>query len=79
MQIVQEFLKVVLCGFILLAIILALPMAEEITIYDRHLKVQERIQGGTIYDRNWNLKGYYENERIFDGYWNTKTYMKKGK
>ena len=50
MHIIQEFLKVVLCGFILLTIILTLALAEaeEVTIYDKDWRVQERIQGGTI-------------------------------
>ncbi len=51
MRIIQEFLKVVLCGFILLAIILtlALAQAEEVTIYDKDWRVQERIQHWTTF------------------------------
>ena len=42
MKIIQEFLKLVLCGFILLTIILTLALAEaqEVTIYDRDWRVE---------------------------------------
>ncbi len=51
MKIFQELLKLVLCGFILLTIILTLALAEagDLTIYDRDWRVQERIQHGATY------------------------------
>ncbi len=51
MKIFQELLKLVLCGFILLTIILTLAVAgaQEVTIYDRDWRVQQRIQQGTTY------------------------------
>ena len=64
MQIIQEFLKVIICGFILLTIILTLALAEaeEVTIYDKDWRIKERIQDGTIDDRDWRVK-----EDIEDG------------
>ena len=52
MQTIQEFLKVIICGFILLTIILSLALAEadEVTIYDKDWRVQERIQDGTSHE-----------------------------
>ena len=52
MQTIQGFLKVIICGFILLTIILSLALAEaeEVTIYDKDWRVQERIQNGMIYE-----------------------------
>ena len=52
MQTIQEFLKVIICGFILLTIILTLALAEadEVTIYDKDWRVQERIQDGKSHD-----------------------------
>ncbi len=50
MHAIQSFLIVVLCGFVWLAIILSLALAEEITIYDKDWQVKERIQEGAIYE-----------------------------
>ena len=35
MQTIQEFLKVIICGFILLTIILTLALAGEVTIFEK--------------------------------------------
>jgi hypothetical protein len=40
MRIIQEFLKVVLCGFIVLTVILTLALAEEVAINDKDRRVQ---------------------------------------
>ena len=66
MHAIQSFLIVVLCGFVWLTIILGMALAEEMTIYDKDWRVQERVQDGTIYDRDWRVKGYIEDGRVYD-------------
>jgi hypothetical protein len=64
MHTIQAFLTVVLCGFVWLTIILSLALAEEVTIYDKDWRVEERIQDGTIYARNWRVKGPIKHGRV---------------
>ena len=54
-------------------------LAEDITIYDKDYRVQERIQDRTIYGRDWGIKGHIEDGKVYDRNWNLKGNMKKGK
>ena len=79
MHTIQAFLTVFLCGFFWLTIILSLALAQEITIYDEHWRVKERIRDGTIYDRDWKVKGHIENGRVYDRSWNIEKRIEGGK
>lgn len=67
------------CGFVWLTIVLSLALAEEVTIYDRDRRVQERIQDGKIYDRDWGVKGYIEDGRVYDSKWSLEKRIEDGK